>query len=121
RSGAARGRGGGWVATPRHDRSAPRRVGGRCGRPLVARYDLARIRDTVPRDALGRHGTDLWRYRALLPFAPQFPAVRLGEGGTPLLPLHHPADELGLAGLWVEEESPNPTPSFHPARPAPPP
>jgi threonine synthase len=84
----------------------------RCGRPLVARYDLARIRDAVPRASLGRYGSDLWRYRALLPFADAFPAVRLGEGGTPLLPLHHLALELGLAGLWMKEESPNPTQSF---------
>ena len=84
----------------------------RCGRPLVARYDLARIRDSVPKATLGRFGTDLWRYRALLPFAQSFSVVRLGEGGTPLLPLHHLARELGLAGLWMKEESPNPTQSF---------
>ena len=66
----------------------------------------------MPRDSLGRHGTDLWRYRAFLPFAASFPAVRLGEGGTPLLPLHHLARELSLAALWMKEESPNPTQSF---------
>jgi len=84
----------------------------RCGRPLVARYDLARIRESVPKGTLGRYGTDLWRYRALLPFAQSFSVVRLGEGGTPLLPLHHLGRELELAGLWMKEESPNPTQSF---------
>ena len=84
----------------------------RCGRPLVARYDLARIRDGVPRASLARYGSDLWRYRALLPFAESFAAVRLGEGGTPLLPLPHLTRELGLAGVWMKEESPNPTQSF---------
>ena len=84
----------------------------RCGRPLVAKYDLARVRDNVPRTSLGRYGTDLWRYRALLPFADAFAAVRLGEGGTPLLPLHHLSRELGLSALWMKEESPNPTQSF---------
>src|SRR5499427_2738739 len=96
----------------RHDLSAPRSVCATCGRPLVARYDLARLRETVPRDSLGRHGTDLWRYRALLPFAPDFPAVRLGEGGTPLLPLAALGETLGVSGLWLKEESPNPTQSF---------
>ena len=83
-----------------------------CGRPLVARYDLERIRDAVPRASLGRYGTDLWRYRAVLPFAPAFPAVRLGEGGTPLLPIPRVAAALGLEALWMKEESPNPTHSF---------
>ena len=70
----------------RCDVSQPRSVCPVCGRPLVARYDLARVRDSVPRDSLNGFGTDLWRYRAVLPFAPAFPAIRLGEGGTPLLP-----------------------------------
>jgi len=96
----------------RHDLSAPRAVCASCGRPLVARYDLARVRDTVPRDSLGGFGTDLWRYRAVLPFAAGFPAVRLGEGGTPLLPLPRLAKALGVRALWLKEESPNPTQSF---------
>jgi len=87
-------------------------VCGACGRPLVARYDLGRVRDTVPRASLGGHGTDLWRYRAVLPFATSFPVVRLGEGGTPLLPLPRVAASLGLRTLWLKEESPNPTQSF---------
>lgn len=94
------------------DLSAPRSVCPACGRPLVARYDLARIRREVPRDSLGRFGTDLWRYRAILPFAANFGVVRLGEGGTPLLPLPRAAEALGLAELWMKEESPNPTQSF---------
>ena len=96
----------------RADLAAPRSVCERCGRPLVARYDLAAVRAEVPRDAFGRHGTDLWRYRAVLPFAPSFPLVRLGEGGTPLLPLPRLAGALGLERLWLKEESPNPTQSF---------
>jgi len=96
----------------RCDVTAPRSVCAACGRPLLVRYDLARIRETVPRDALGRHGTDLWRYRVVLPFAPAFPAVRLGEGGTPLLPLPRLAGALGIERLWLKEESPNPTQSF---------
>ena len=94
------------------DLSQPRSVCPACARPLVARYDLARVRREVPRESLGRFGTDLWRYRAVLPFAADFPAVRLGEGGTPLLPLPKLADELGVAQLWLKEESGNPTASF---------
>ena len=96
----------------RADLSTPRSTCPACGRPLVARYDLARIRAEVPRESLGRYGTDLWRYRVVLPFAASFPAVRLGEGGTPLLPLPRLAETLGMEALWMKEESPNPTQSF---------
>ena len=94
------------------DLSLPRTVCPKCGGPLLARYDLERIAREVPRESLGRFGTDLWRYRAVLPFAPEFPAVRLGEGGTPLLPLPRLADELGVRELWLKEEAGNPTHSF---------
>jgi threonine synthase len=94
------------------DLSEPRTVCPVCGQPLLARYDLARIRREIPRESLARFGTDLWRHRAVLPFAVDFPVVRLGEGGTPLLPLQRLAQELGLERLWLKEESPNPTQSF---------
>lgn len=94
------------------DLSAPRSVCPTCGRPLVARYDIERVKASVPRETLGRYGTDLWRYRAMLPFAPGFPAVRLGEGGTPLLPCPRLAETLGVEALWMKAEAPNPTQSF---------
>jgi threonine synthase len=95
-----------------HDRTAPRSVCESCGQPLLSRYDLAAIRTSVRRDDLGRFGSDLWRYRAVLPFAADPPPIRLGEGGTPLLPLARVADEVGVAELWLKEEAGNPTGSF---------
>jgi threonine synthase len=95
-----------------HDLSAPRSVCEGCGQPLLARYDLAAVARTAPREELGRHGSDLWRYRVVLPFAADPPTVRLGEGGTPLLPLARLADEVGVAELWLKEEAGNPTGSF---------
>jgi len=94
------------------DLATPRTVCPACGQPLLARYDLAGVRRGVPRESLARFGTDLWRYRAVLPFAADFPVVRLGEGGTPLLPMGRLARDLGLDALWLKEESPNPTQSF---------
>lgn len=94
------------------DLAAPRGTCTACGRPLVARYDLEAIRRELPRDGLAPFGNDLWRYRALLPFAADFDVVRLGEGGTPLLPLPRLAAALGIAELWLKEEAPNPTHSF---------
>src|SRR5262249_38315688 len=49
-----------------HDLSAPRAVCESCGRPLLARYDLERLRASWSRDHLARDGHDLWRYRAVL-------------------------------------------------------
>ncbi len=94
------------------DLSAPRTTCPACGRPLVARYDLERVRASVSRDRLGAFGSDLWRYRAVLPFADGFAPVRLGEGGTPLLPIERLGESAGVAELWLKEESGNPTQSF---------
>jgi len=83
-----------------------------CGRPLLPRYDLDAIAREVRRDDLGRFGADLWRYRAVLPFASDAPLVRLGEGGTPLRPLQRLGESLGTPTLWLKEEAGNPTHSF---------
>ena len=84
----------------------------RCGKPVWARYDLAGVGRRWKRDDLGRADQGLWRYRAVLPFAEDFRAVRLGEGGTPLIPLQRLERELGVQNLWLKEESANPTHSF---------
>jgi threonine synthase len=83
-----------------------------CGRPLLARYDLDAVAAAVTPQDLPRFGSDLWRYRAVLPFASDFPAVRLGEGGTPLTPAPRLGETLGLAALWIKDEAGNPTHSF---------
>ena len=95
-----------------HDLQAPRDVCERCGRPLLVRYDLERIGAGLKRQDLARFGSDLWRYRGLLPFAPGFALVRLGEGGTPLRPLPRLAADVGVGELWLKEEAGNPTQSF---------
>lgn len=94
------------------DLSVPRSVCPACGKPVVARYDLERVRAELPREQLGRFGSDLWRYRAVLPFAPDFPSARLGEGGTPLLPLPRLGESMGLDRVWMKAEASNPTQSF---------
>jgi threonine synthase len=83
-----------------------------CGRPLVARYELAGVAREVAREALDRQGPGPWRFRAVLPFAPDHPARWLGEGGTPLVPLPELAAAVGVRELWLKEESGNPTHSF---------
>ncbi len=72
-----------------------------CGLPLRVDYDLSRVAVTL-KDLQDRPPT-LWRYREVLPIAPEA-AVTLGEGFTPLL-------EVG-ANVWVKDEARNPTGSF---------
>ncbi len=83
-----------------------------CGRPLVARYDLGSISRRTNRDSLALPRRDLWRWSTVLPFAEDFDTPRLGEGGTPLLPLTALADRLGVHQLWLKDEAGNPTQSF---------
>jgi threonine synthase len=83
-----------------------------CGQPLVATYDTDAIGTRVRRDALDRFGHDLWRYRFALPFSDAVEPVRLGEGGTPLLPVPALARAHGLSGVWLKDEAPNATQSF---------
>jgi threonine synthase len=83
-----------------------------CGRPLLARYDLASVSRYVRRGDAARRRRDLWRYRELLPVLDEANVVTLGEGGTPLLPLHRLGSQLGLKHLYLKEEGYNPTGSF---------
>jgi len=83
-----------------------------CGRPLLARYDLAAVgRHTQPAD-FAQRPHDLWRYRELLPVLEATNIIRLGEGGTPLLPLPTLGSRLGLAHIYLKEEGCNPTGTF---------
>jgi threonine synthase len=83
-----------------------------CGRPLLARYNLASIKRHVRRSDFALRRRDLWRYRELLPVLDEANIVRLGEGGTPLLPLPTLGRRLGLRHLYLKEEGCNPTGSF---------
>jgi threonine synthase len=83
-----------------------------CGRPLLARYDLVSIKRYVRRDDFALRRRDLWRYRELLPVLDEANIIRLGEGGTPLLPLPALGRRLGLTHLYLKEEGCNPTGSF---------
>jgi threonine synthase len=83
-----------------------------CGRPLLARYDLASIRRYLRRSDWGQRPPDLWRYRELSPVLDAANVVTLGEGNTPLLPLRRLGSQLGLRHLYLKEEGYNPTGTF---------
>lgn len=91
-----------------------------CGMPLLARYDMAAAR-SWRRESLASRDSSLtgqsrwpgmWRYRELMPLFDGEAPVSLGEGWTPLIHAHRLGDELGLPGLFVKDESLNPTNSF---------
>ena len=83
------------------------------GAPLFARYDLAAISLSIPRDVIARRTTGgMWRYREIMPLRPGDAPVTLDEGATPLRATPRLADHLGLSQLWIKDESTNPTGSF---------
>ena len=83
-----------------------------CQSPLLARYDLAAIRNQVDRDAIRRRPKGMWRWHELLPVMAPNNFVFLGEGDTALLPVPNIGSQLGLFNLYVKDESSNPTGSF---------
>jgi threonine synthase len=83
-----------------------------CGKPLLARYDMDRARQTFTRDSLIGRAPTLWRYAEMLPVRDPAYRFSLGEGYTPLLPLNRLGQKLGLTHLYAKDESLNPTASF---------
>jgi threonine synthase len=96
----------------RADADEPHGVCPQCGKVLFARYDLDRLRATLPRDALLRRPPSLWRYFEALPVRDPANVVTLGEGMTPLLPFPRLARAFGLHALLVKDEGLNPTGTF---------
>jgi len=82
------------------------------GKPLLVRYDLARVRAALPRSALATRPRTLWRYRELLPLPLDVEPVSLGEDMTPLIDLPAIRAELGLGALWAKDQGRLPTGSF---------
>lgn len=82
------------------------------GKPLLVRYDLDGVRDTLTKEALAQRPMDLWRWRELLPVRQTSNIVSLGENATPLIPLPRTAKRLGGARLLAKDEGRLPTASF---------
>ena len=83
-----------------------------CQSPLLARYDLLAARGLMDRDAVRDRPKGMWRWHELLPIMDPENFVFLGEGDTALLPIPNVGSQLGLANLYVKDESSNPTGSF---------
>ena len=83
-----------------------------CGKPLLARYDLAAAAKTLTKDALRGRESSLWRYEEVLPVQNDWAMLRLGEGWTPLHHAERLGDEIGCPGTYVKDEGLNVTGSF---------
>ncbi len=94
------------------DCSVPQGVSSCCGKPLYAHYDLGAAGRTLTRESLPGRVSSMWRYREVMPPASDADIVTLGEGFTPLLPAPRLGAGHGLRGLYIKDESLNPTHSF---------
>jgi threonine synthase len=83
-----------------------------CFGPLDVCYDYDVIRRIVSRERIAAGPPSIWRYRDLLPLDDDAPIVTLGEGLTPLVRAERLGAELGLANLYLKNDSMNPTNSF---------
>jgi threonine synthase len=80
-----------------------------CSQPLVARYGVPT--DFLRKDLVQRQA-DMWRYFEMLPVGHKKNIVSMGEGMTPLLTVERLRGKYELPGLYLKDESNNPTGSF---------
>jgi threonine synthase len=76
-----------------------------------AEYNYQAIAATLVQQVATRP-FDLWRYRELLPVRNPIATLRLGEGGTPLIPAVNLGMMLGCPNLFIKDERQGPTGSF---------
>ncbi len=80
---------------------------------LDVEYDYDRIgRRFSPAQLDASPDGSMWRFLPLLPVDPEVPRSPLRQGGTPLLPAPRLAEALGLAQVWLKDETRNPTGSL---------
>jgi threonine synthase len=82
------------------------------GAPLLARYDLERVRARLTREEIAGRPHDLWRYHEVLPVRDPSHVTTLGEGMTPLLPLSTYGAAVGIPRLLMKDEGLIPTGTF---------
>ncbi len=74
-------------------------------------YDYEKVKEYLSKGTLMTRSRDTWRWKELMPSQEKF-AVKLGEGGTPLIKATRLAEKYGLKELYIKDETRNPTGSF---------
>jgi threonine synthase len=82
-----------------------------CFGPLEVVYDYDQAAAALSRERIASGPKTIWRYADLLPVDDPSP-IDLGAGMTPLVRADRLAAELGLAELWIKDDTANPTGSF---------
>ena len=76
-------------------------------------YDYDALRRRLDRDAISASPvSNCWRYKRLLPLAPDAAVPPLAVGWTPLYETPRIARELGLRRVWLKDDGLNPTGSL---------
>ena len=81
---------------------------------LKVHYDYKQVTEYISRDRLAEERDHtLWRYRALLPISYSHKtAPPLAIGGTPLYAVERLRSYLGMSGLWLKDDTRNPSASL---------
>ncbi len=80
---------------------------------LDVRYDYDLIGARISPESLReKRNPTMWRYKALLPVAPDAPVPPLTVGGTPTYDAPPLAEALGVGRVWVKDEGRQPTASL---------
>ena len=89
----------------KHDANEIQNICRKCDSgPLLVRYDLESVTDTLkPADLICRDA-DMWRYHELLPVNDTENIVSMGEGWTPLIKLDNIGKALGLSNVYLKDE-----------------
>ncbi len=82
------------------------------GKPLLVKYDLEKLSESVTKESLNTRLPEFWRYREFLPVRKSENIVRLGEIMTPLLPATNLQQEWGSDEILIKDEGRLPTGSF---------
>jgi len=82
------------------------------GKPLLVRYDLEALANSVSKNILRDRPPEFWRYREFLPIRESANVVRLGEVMTPLLPARRLGASLNAGEILIKDEGRLPTGSF---------
>lgn len=82
-----------------------------CMGPLEVEYDYAAVKAGISRAKIEAGPLSLWRYRDLLP-VDGGAVIDIGTGLTPLVRANNLGRELGLANLFIKNDTINPTFSF---------